>query len=284
MASGTDSLFYESKTKMEKTCENIMKQKKASPDNRPAIVMFSHIMGLAVIRALGRMKVPVVALYQRDSEMAQYSRYVKQRIKMPDPLINEEKYIDKLISLSKKFPRGLLLPADDYTVVIAAKHKEKLAKYFSVGVEDWDLVKKLIQKQYTYEIASSLKIPCPVTFVPKSKADIKKYIDKIHFPCLIKPCESHIFYDHFQKKMFKLMNKEELLKKYEEMEKIGFKVMIQELIPGDDGQGVNYNSLCIDGVPCVEFTARKIRIDPPFFGSPRVLVSKHIPEITGPAL
>ena len=59
-------------------------------------------------------------------------------------------------------------------------------------------------------------------------------------------------------------------------------LMIQELIPGDDGQGVNYNSYFVNGKPIAEFTAQKVRIEPPFFGSPRVLVSKMIPEIIDP--
>jgi predicted ATP-grasp superfamily ATP-dependent carboligase len=66
------------------------------------------------------------------------------------------------------------------------------------------------------------------------------------------------------------------------LKKLRLKMMIQEFIPGDDGQGVNYNSYFVDGRPIAEFTAQKVRIDPPFFGSPRVLVSKDIPEIIEP--
>jgi len=72
------------------------------------------------------------------------------------------------------------------------------------------------------------------------------------------------------------------MEKYKVLDKMGLKIMIQELIPGDDTQGVNYNSYFIDGKPQVEFTAQKVRIDPPFFGSPRVLESRHIPEIIEP--
>ncbi len=58
--------------------------------------------------------------------------------------------------------------------------------------------------------------------------------------------------------------------------------MIQEIIPGDASNGVNYNSYFVDGKPIAEFTARKVRIDPPFFGSPRVLISEQITEIIEP--
>jgi D-aspartate ligase len=58
--------------------------------------------------------------------------------------------------------------------------------------------------------------------------------------------------------------------------------MLQELIPGGDALGVNYNSYFWDGEPITEFTAEKVRNAPPQFGSPRVVVSKHIPEVLEP--
>jgi predicted ATP-grasp superfamily ATP-dependent carboligase len=58
--------------------------------------------------------------------------------------------------------------------------------------------------------------------------------------------------------------------------------MLQELIPGDDAQGVNYNSYFWNSEPLVEFTAAKVRNAPPELGSPRVAVSKYIPEVLGP--
>jgi predicted ATP-grasp superfamily ATP-dependent carboligase len=79
--------------------------------------------------------------------------------------------------------------------------------------------------------------------------------------------------------MFRAENEGDLIARYSQIEPLGFKVMIQELIPGDDAQGVNYNSYFVNGVPIAEFTAQKVRLEPPFLGSPRVLFSKLIPEI-----
>ena len=52
----------------------------------PAIVLGSHVMGLAVTRALGTMGVPVVVLvYDEREEMGYVSKYVKERIPAPHP-------------------------------------------------------------------------------------------------------------------------------------------------------------------------------------------------------
>jgi predicted ATP-grasp superfamily ATP-dependent carboligase len=56
-------------------------------------------------------------------------------------------------------------------------------------------------------------------------------------------------------------------------------VMLQEYIPGDDVDGVNYNSYCCDGKALVEFTAQKVRMSPPEFGVPAVVVSKDVPDV-----
>jgi D-aspartate ligase len=58
--------------------------------------------------------------------------------------------------------------------------------------------------------------------------------------------------------------------------------MLQELIPGDDTHGVNYNCYMWDGEPLVEFTAQKLRLSPPGFGAPCAIVSRQIPEVVEP--
>jgi predicted ATP-grasp superfamily ATP-dependent carboligase len=42
---------------------------------------------------------------------------------------------------------------------------------------------------------------------------------------------------------------------------------------------VNYNCYFWDGEPLVEFTAAKVRLSPPIFGLPRVVVSKRIDDV-----
>jgi predicted ATP-grasp superfamily ATP-dependent carboligase len=58
--------------------------------------------------------------------------------------------------------------------------------------------------------------------------------------------------------------------------------MLHEYIPGDDTQGVNYNSYFWNGEPLVEFTAEKVRLAPQGFGVPRVVISKDFPEVKEP--
>jgi predicted ATP-grasp superfamily ATP-dependent carboligase len=69
---------------------------------------------------------------------------------------------------------------------------------------------------------------------------------------------------------------------YQQAAQSGLEVVLQEFIPGDDSLGVNYNSYFWDGEAIIEFTAEKLRNAPPRFGSPRVIMSKDMPEVIAP--
>jgi predicted ATP-grasp superfamily ATP-dependent carboligase len=79
--------------------------------------------------------------------------------------------------------------------------------------------------------------------------------------------------------MFQVHNLEHLRQIYQQATRHGLEVMLQEIIPGEDSLGANYNAYWWDGRPLVEFTAQKIRNGPPKWGSPRVVVSRFIPQV-----
>ncbi len=59
-------------------------------------------------------------------------------------------------------------------------------------------------------------------------------------------------------------------------------MLIQELIPGPDAYGVNYNAYRVGGAIVAECTARKVRQAPPGFGLPRVVRSVEVPQVVEP--
>lgn len=251
-------------------------------NNKKTIIFPCLIPGLAVIRSLGRKGVPIIALHHQNIEMAQVSKYVRQRILVPDLQTSEDEFISFLLDKGKDWKGSLLFPCGEFELVAISKHKHELQSAYVVAAPDWDLVEKVIVKKHTYQIAEKLGIPSPKTMVPNSIDDIERFKNDIDYPCLVKPCEAHKFYEVFGCKMFEVKNEEQLYTSFNRASDAGLEVMIQELIPGDDTCGVNYNSYFWEGSPIAEFTAEKVRIHPPKFGSPRVLLSKWIPEIIEP--
>lgn len=246
---------------------------------KPAIVIGTHTMGLGVIRALGTMGVPVIAAYYRMDDMGYVSRYVQESIRIPHPENEEKAFLECLVKLAFRFPESPLFPISDESLKIVSKNKALLEKYFKVACAEWEIVRLLIEKKHTYTLAISAGVPIPKTSLPASIDEVVEFAKGLQYPCLVKPVESHRYFAIFHKKIVKVHNFNQLLAACQEAEQAGLQVMLQELIPGPDCLGVNYNSYFWEGKPIVEFTAQKVRSSPPEFGSPCAAVSRNLPEV-----
>ena len=154
-----------------------------------------------------------------------------------------------------------------------------MSEYYIVACPEWAIVELIIDKKRTYAVAEKAGVPCPRTLLPRSEAEIEQYLQGLDFPCLVKPTQSHLYFSRFRRKMVLANDPDELMKAYRQAVEFGLEVVLQEFIPGDDSNGVNYNSYALDGKVRVEFTARKIRSAPPGLGSPCVARSAEIPEV-----
>jgi len=251
--------------------------------SKSAIVLAAHNIGLGVARALGKHSIGVIAVYYQKRDMGYVSKYVQERVRAPHPETAEAEFVDLLIDLAKRHGNCVLFPTDDATLVTVSRHRDRLAEHHTVACAPWSTIRQLIDKKYTYELAESLGIPAPRTRVPQNAGQARDYAERAAYPCLVKPCQSHQYFERFRKKLVKVDNATELMTAYQEAAEAGMEVMLQEFIPGEDTDGVNYNSYYCDGAAAVEFTARKVRLSPPESGVPAVVVSADVPEVVEPA-
>ncbi|RPI84754.1 MAG: hypothetical protein EHM41_12580 [Chloroflexi bacterium] len=245
----------------------------------PAVVVGTYTMGLAIIRALGEEGVPVIAIYYDGRDMGYLSRYVVEKYKAPHPAKKETEFIALLEEIGTRYPMSVLFPASDASLVAISRHKSVLECYFRVACPDWKITELFIEKKNTYALAEAVGVPAPKTVVPKCIEDVKRYAESAMYPCLVKPNEGHIYNALFGKKMSLVKNSEELIDSYLKAHAAGLEVMLQEFIPGEDAQGVNYNAYYINGKPVVEFTAQKVRSAPPQTGSPCLVISSQNDEV-----
>lgn len=248
----------------------------------PALVVSGHTMALAVVRALGEAGVPVAVLHYDPRDMAQASKYVVADVRIPHPLYDEAGFVEALVGEARRFGGSILIPASDESVVGVSRNREVLGQYCTVACPEWVVTQRFIDKAQTYALAEANGIPAPQTFVPGSVGELESQAQSIGFPLLLKPAESHRFYERFKRKMVRADTMAGLRTSYREAVEAGLSVMLQEIIPGDDSAVVNYNAYVSDGKPVAEFTARQLRKAPPAFGSPRVAISERIPEVIEP--
>ncbi|MHC5158797.1 MAG: hypothetical protein ACYSN8_02015, partial [Planctomycetota bacterium] len=174
------------------------------PDSQhilPAVVLSTHNTGLAVIRALGQNGVPVIAVYYENHDMGYVSKYVKHKVAAPHPEQAQEEFIKLLIGLSTQHGRCVVFPCDDGTLAAVGNNLQALSAHHLVACPDWDVVRAAIDKPYTYQLAESLGIPLPKTAIPKDRQEAEAYSKNAYFPCLVKPRQSHIYFEKFRKKM-----------------------------------------------------------------------------------
>lgn len=246
-----------------------------------AVVLSTHTMGYGVIRSLGIMGVPITAVYYNKSDIGYLSKYVKNSVKSPHPEKNEAEFIELLLNIGKKKQRPILIPANDETIVPIAKYKSALEKYFVVACTNYETMIKFVSKENTYRIAEENNIPLPKTFKPLSLEHLKAISEQISFPCLVKPSQSHLYYNMFKRKMLFVKDFNEMQMEYKNVIKNRLECVIQEYIPGDECAGINFNSYRHADSYMINFTARKIRYSEGGIGIPTCVISSdNIPEVT----
>ena len=249
----------------------------------PAVVLTAHVMGYGVIRALGQQGVPIDVFYYDERDVGQFSRYVRRRVKAPHPEFYEDAFVRFLMETADPKQKCLLIPADDACLQAVSKHKTELEAVYIVAGTDWDITEKFLDKQYTYRLAEELGIPSPKTRVIQQAEDINALNGKIQYPCVVKPCMSHGYFELFGKKMVYAENCEKAVEAFLQAHEADFDVMLQEYIPGGEDSGINYNSYMWDGRITAEFTAEKVRSATAEYYIPRVVKSKQINEILAPS-
>ena len=250
---------------------------------KPVIIISSHTAGLGVIRALGRVGVPIVALYYQKNDMGYVSKYVTEAIPVPHPEDHENEFVKALTACGKRYPGSLMIPTDDASLGTVSRHKDVLELHNKISCPGWDIVQHLIDKRFTYKIAEENGIPIPLTLFPRSINDVENLKSDFSYPFIVKPSLSHRYFCILERKMTLVHNRNELLAEYKKATSLDLEIMLQEYIPGNESSNVNYCSYFWDGRSLVEFTARKVRQAPPFFGVPCVLLSENIPEIIYPS-
>lgn len=248
----------------------------------PAIVLGCHKIGLGTIRGLGIKGIPVIGVYYNTMDMGFVSKYVVDKLKVHSPISDEDAFIDDILSLSSKYKGSVLFASDDATLSSVSKNKDILKDHFIIEAPDWDITRKLLSKELTYSIANEIGVRAPKTFLPKDFKEAKEFSKEIGFPSILKPAVSHLFFNKFKKKMLFLKNLNDLEEAFKNIKVYNQQMMLQEFIPGNDMQGVNYNSFINNGKAIVEFTSEKVRLTPPQIGFPRVIISKKIDAVIDP--
>ncbi len=247
-----------------------------------ALVMNTHITGLAVTRSLGRAGVPVIGLDDERGGLGQHSRHLTGLGLVPGPDVDDGAALaEHLLALGPSFAeRPVLMPTNDDWVLTLARHRSRLEEHYRYPFAAHDVVQRALGKTALYRACESLGVAIPQTWYLDGDATPEQVAEQVEYPCVLKPDDSRGFYRAFQAKVFVVENRAAFIEKCSAAAAYGLTLVAQRWIATEPGGFWSVASyLSPGGAPRGVFTGRKLEQWPPDFGTSCLADSRWDPEI-----
>jgi D-aspartate ligase len=235
----------------------------------PVVVVNCQLGGLAIMRALGRLGVPLYGVDANPRSPAMLSRYCRKRFLFGLDENRPMDFLDRLLDIGRRLGRpAILIPTSDETAQFVVDQAEPLSRQFIFPRNSPEMMGRLVSKKGMYEMALEHGVPTPVTLFPKSLEDVKALLPKVTFPVMLKGIYGNRLQTRTRKKMVIVHSSGELIENYSAMEDPEApNLMFQEYIPGDDDQIYIFNGYFDRSSRCLAgFTGHKIRQFPVHVG------------------
>jgi D-aspartate ligase len=228
-----------------------------------------HSGGVAAIRTLGRLGVPVYAITEDGWTPAAVSRYCTGRfvwrttgLEDPDLLVDGLREIGQSLG-----QRSVAVPVDDESAVLLAEHAAELSEYFLFPSIPPGLPRKLADKQSLHELCLARDVPTPHSVVPSSAAELAAFAAEARFPVVAKNAEV------WTRRRAPAVPGTTVLHSADELLALARggatpSVILQEYIPADDAEDWIVQLYCDASSRCLVLgTGVKVRSWPPHAGA-----------------
>jgi predicted ATP-grasp superfamily ATP-dependent carboligase len=222
------------------------------------IVAADTIIGLTVMRSLGRRGVPVYAAVTLDDALGPHSTYCRGWFRMSN---DPGQAIGQIREHLRKWKITHLIGISEAHISLLNSHREELARDYTLLFPPQDVFERAIRKSATLECARRAGVPAPETRYPQTVAAIDE-CRELQFPVILK-MSFHQFPPgtvvQFRHKALRVENFEELHRVLSALPP-GQYPMVQEFIPG---YGIGMSMLVRSGKTVLAFQHRRVREFPP---------------------
>jgi predicted ATP-grasp superfamily ATP-dependent carboligase len=159
----------------------------------PALLTTPEYYGtLAAVRRLGRAGVKVAIAGSSSLGIAGFSRYAAERHECP-PTRDSQRFIDWLCHYGKDRKAHALCATSDDTAWLFARHRDKLARVFKLGIPPLETIHTLLNKRLLLDRCLALGIDAPRAWFPESIVDVLDLAPHLPYPVIIKPVTQVLF-------------------------------------------------------------------------------------------
>jgi predicted ATP-grasp superfamily ATP-dependent carboligase len=240
--------------------------------NPVLIVAADTIIGLTVLRSLGRRGVPVYCAWTIKDALGPRSTYCRDSFRLPE---EPEAAIAAVRERSRQWGVTHLLGISENHITLLNRCRHLFAKDYTLLFPPQEIFEKAVRKNLTLECARRVGIPVPETMHPQSMKEVDD-CRRLQFPVILKlayPQSSAGTTPAFQPRYLRVDTFEELRKVLADLPPGQFP-MVQEYIPGS---GVGVSMLVRGGKAMLAFQHRRIREFPPE-GGVSVICESVAPE------
>ena len=161
-----------------------------SPRGRTLVTFSRSWQALAAVRSLGSKGIEIVTGDEFSLTPGGLSKYSIDSFVYPNPDADPEGFLDALEDAVRGFrPHDgepyVLLPVHRETYLIA-RHRQRFEPHIALALPDSQLIEQVRDKGRLVEIARSLDIPTPRTWLPESPGDLGKVAADITYPAFVK--------------------------------------------------------------------------------------------------
>jgi D-aspartate ligase len=258
----------------------------------PVFVMNLYYTGIGIARNLRGCGVKVYGLTSSKDAPGVTSRFFDGIYAVPDGRDEPEALCKQLLEIRKSHTQDpIIFPTRDFDVLFLHEYREQLLPFYRLPQSKGQAIPRLLDKFELASIARRHQIPTPKTVVCSSPEELDKHVHMLQFPLVVKP---RFAYQWRRKgawekvgaqKAILVDSVDQLRDIYLQLQFVQGEVLLQEYIAGADSDIV----VCCcyinqNGELLGYFTAKKLRQNPPHFGTGCAVEAMHIPEIVAPSV
>lgn len=247
--------------------------------DKGAIIIEGHVQGLANLRSLGELGIPVYVV-DRNNCIARYSKYCKKFFRCPDYI--DDSFVDFLTGLAERenIKDWILVPSNDHAVITIARHKDRLEAFYKIITLDIKIIENIYDKRKLLTLAEKAGIPIPRTYYTGNSGN---NFDRtgITFPVILKGRFGLSFYKKLGRKAFLAQNELQMkdclsmISRNKELDN----TIIQEMIPYDGtNKTISFTAFCEKGQIHTSWMGVKLREHPVQFGTATFAESVNVEE------